>query len=203
MTRKNGRLQKKLSDYQQLVMLIAQHKIAGVSQLISVAIRNGVSIESVCVKLHHAITGVYSPKFRWTSRELDVAVLVKAIGGPRLLYSLQKAERYPSLSTLHRRRPSIHTLCVSVAIPNHAEIKQNITLLFGDGGRVPPTVPEVGQVIVIDGAAIEEAICYDFQEKKLLGLCHEHSEHLKTEVNTVEDLHNVSDALFGPEQTSH
>jgi hypothetical protein len=183
-------------------MLLAQHKIAGVSRLLSVAIRNGASIESVCVKLHHAITGVYSPKSGWTSRELDVAFLVKAIGGPRLLYTLQKAEGYPSLSTLRRRRP-IRPLRVSVAIPNQAEIKQNITLLFGDGGRVPPTSLEVGQVVVIDGAAIEEAIRYDFQEKKLLGLCREHSEHLKTEVNTVEDLQNVSDALFGPERTSH
>ena len=114
MTRKNGRLQKELSDYQRLVMLIAQHKIAGVSRILSVAIRNGASIESVCVKLHHAITGVYSPKSGWTSRELDVAFLVKAIGGPRLLYTLQKAEGYPSLRTLRVRRP-IRPLRVSVA----------------------------------------------------------------------------------------
>ncbi|KIM35830.1 hypothetical protein M413DRAFT_36514, partial [Hebeloma cylindrosporum] len=201
-SRKNGRLQKKLSDYQRLVMLISQHKIAGVSRILSVALRNGANIESVCVKLHRAITGVYSPKSGWTSRELDVAFLIKAIGGPRLLYALQKAEGYPSLSTLRRRRP-IRTLRVSVGIPDQLEINENITSLFGDGGRVPPTVPEVGQVVMIDGAAIEEAIRYDFQENKLLGLCREHSEDIKTEVNTVEDIHNVADALFGPERTCH
>ena len=86
-------------------MLISQHKIAGVSRILSLAIRNGASAESICLKLHRAITGTYSPKYGWTSYELDVAFLVKAIGGPRLLYALQKAEGYPSLSTLHRRKP--------------------------------------------------------------------------------------------------
>ena len=183
-------------------MLISQHKIAGVSRILSIAIRNGASAESICVKLHHAITGTYSPKSGWTPYELDVAFLVKAIGGPRLLYALQKAEGYPSLSTLYRRKP-IPRLTVSVGVPRNPEIKQNISSLLGSGGRVPPAVPVVGQVIVIDGAAIEEAVRYDFQHNQLLGLCREHSTNIKTKVNTVDDLYNVATALFGPEKSCH
>ena len=169
-------------------MLISQHKIAGVSWILSLAIRNGASAESICVKLHHAITGTYSPKSGWTSNEIDVAFLVKAIiRGPRLLYALQKAEGYPSLSTL-RRRKQIPQLIVSVGVPGRPEIKRNISSFLSNGGRVPPTLPVVGQVIVIDGAAIEEAVRYDFQQNHLLGLCREHSTNIKTEVNTIDDL---------------
>jgi hypothetical protein len=107
-TRKNARLQKKLSDYQRLVMMISQHKIAGVSRILSVALRNGASAKSICLKLHHTITGTYSPKYGWTSYEIDVAFLVKAIGGPRLLYALQKVEGYPSMSTLETNSPAKH-----------------------------------------------------------------------------------------------
>ena len=163
--------------------MFSQHKIAGVSRILSLAIRNGASAESICVKLHHAITGTYSPKSGWTSNEIDVAFLVKAIGGPRLLYALQKAEGYPSLSKL-RRRKQIAQLIVSVGVPGRPEIKRNISSFLGNGGRVPPTLPVVGQVIVIDGAAIEEAVRYDFQQNHLLGLCREHSTNIKTEVNT-------------------
>jgi hypothetical protein len=93
--RKRGQLQKKLSDYQRIVMLISQNKIAGVSRVLSVALRNGADAESICIKLHRAINGTYSPLSGWTSREFDVSFLVKAIGGPRLLYALQEAEGYP------------------------------------------------------------------------------------------------------------
>ena len=193
--RKNSRLQKKLSDYQRIVMLISQNKIAGVSRILSVAHRNGADAESICIKLHRAIDGTYSPLSGWTSRELDVAFLIKAIGGPRLLYALQKAEGYPSLSTLRRRKP-IAEVSVSVRVPTNHEISANTTALLGEGGRIPPKSPKVGQVIVIDGAAIEQAIRFDFSRNQLLGLCREHSMGVKTLIEDVQDLHNVGDALF-------
>jgi hypothetical protein len=83
-----------------MVMLISQNKIAGVSRILAVALRNGANPESICIKLHRAIDGIYKPLSGWTDREFDVAFLIKAIGGPRLLYALQNAEGYPSLSTL-------------------------------------------------------------------------------------------------------
>ena len=193
--RKHGRLQKNLSDYQRMVMLISQNKIAGVSRVLSVALRNGANAESICIKLHRAIDGTYSPLSGWSSREFDVAFLVKAIGGPRLLYALQEAEGYPSLSTLRRRKP-ISEVSVSVGVPTHSEMSTNMTALLGEGGRMPPKFLKVGQVIVIDGAAIEQVIRYDFKRKHLLGLCREHLTGVKTLIEDVQDLHNVGDALF-------
>ena len=193
--RKQGRLQKKLTDYQRIVMLISQNKIAGVSRVLSVALRNGADAESICMKLHRAINGTYSPLSGWTSREFDVSFLVKAIGGPRLLYALQEAEGYPSLSTL-RRRKAIAEVSVSIGIPTNYEISENMAALLGEDGRMPPKFPKVGQVIVIDGAAIEQAIRFDFKRNHLLGLCREHSMDVKTLIEDVQDLHTVGDALF-------
>jgi hypothetical protein len=57
-------------------------------------------------------------------------------------------------------------------------------------------LPKVGQVIVIDGAAIEQVIRFDFKQNHILGLCREHSTGVKTMIEDVQDLHNVGDALF-------
>lgn len=126
-------------------MLISQNKIAGVSRILSVALRNGANLESICVKLHCAIDGTYSPLSGWTSCEFDVAFLVKAIGGPRLLCALQKAEGYPSLSTLRLWKP-ISEVSVSIGVPKKSEIFANITALLREGGRTPPESLKVGQV---------------------------------------------------------
>lgn len=83
-------------------MMISQNKIAGVFRILAVMIRNGASTISICDKLDRAILGNYEPQSGWTVREFAVAFLVKAIGGPHLPYTLQKAEGYLSISTLCR-----------------------------------------------------------------------------------------------------
>lgn len=159
-THQVGCLQKKLNDYQQMVMLISRNRIAGVSRILSVALRNGANEQAICTKLHHAIDGIYTPHSGWTDWEFDIAFLMKAIGGPRLLYALQKAEGYPSLSTLQKHKP-IPKLAMSVGVPIKSEFSANISALLGEKGRKPSAASQMQ--IVIDGAAIEEAIRFDFK----------------------------------------
>jgi hypothetical protein len=116
--RKLVRLQKRVHDHQRILMLLSQNKIAGVSHLLATALQKGVSLEIIGMRLQLAISGSYSPHSGWSDREYDIAFLVKAIGGPRLLYAMQQAEGYPSLSTLRRRKP-IPELVVS---ENHSNI---------------------------------------------------------------------------------
>lgn len=118
-------------------MLLSQNKIAGVSHILAVALCNGASPTSISAKLNRAISGTYVPQSGWSDRELCVAFLVKAIGGPRLLYTLQKAEAYPSLSTLQKHKP-IPGLLVSLNTPSTVDFKTNITAFLGDMGRPPP-----------------------------------------------------------------
>lgn len=78
-------LQRKTTDYQRMIMLLSQNKIAGVSRILSIAIRNRMSPDAICMKFDQAIAGTYRPRSGWTSREMDIAFLIKAMGGPRLL----------------------------------------------------------------------------------------------------------------------
>ena len=121
--------------------MLSQNRIAAVSRLLSVALRNGASAESICDKLQQAISGTYRPRSGWTSREYDIAFLIKALGGPRSLYVLQVAEGYPSLSTL-RRRKQIPEITVSAGVPSETDFNSNITAFLGeDLGRQPPMIP--------------------------------------------------------------
>ena len=88
LNRKLGRMVRKVDDYRRLVLLLAQNKIAGVSRIISIALRKGSNVITICARLQAAINGTYSPSSGWTQHDFDVAFLVKALGGPRLLYVL-------------------------------------------------------------------------------------------------------------------
>jgi hypothetical protein len=71
-------------------MLLSKHDVPGLHRLLTVALRNGASIRTVLAKLNQAIAGIYSPRDGWSEREYDIAYLVKSIGGPKLLYALQR-----------------------------------------------------------------------------------------------------------------
>lgn len=184
----------KINDYQRMVMMLSKNKIAGVSRILAVAVRNGASAGAICDKLDRAILGTYAPQSGWTDREFAVAFLVKAIGGPRLLYALQKAEGYPSISTLRRRKP-IPEVVPSLGTPSDYEINSNITALLGENGRKPPQNRLCGQVVMIDGVAIEQAARFDFNRKSALGLCREHSNSIKKYIDDIQDLRNIAKAL--------
>ena len=185
-------------------MLISQNKIAGVSRILTVALKNGASAEAICAKLHCAIDGTYRPRSGWTAREFDLAFLVKAIGGPQLLYALQKAEGYPSLGTLQTRKP-IPELTISLGIPSKEDFDMNIsTLLGGPSGRKPMrSESPMHWSIIMDGAAIEEAIRFDFRRKSFLGLCREHSVDVKKSIDEISDIYNLSQLLDGTDKTCH
>ena len=174
--------------------MLSQNRIPAVSRLLSVALQNGASAEVICDKLQQAISGTYRPQADWTSREYDIAFLIKALGGLRSLYILQVAEGYPSLSTLrwHKQIPDI---TVSAGVPSETEFNRNIAAFLGeDLGRQPPCDPRLGQVIMIDGVALEEVIRFDLGQNCLLGLCREHSQ-IKMTVDDVGDLEAVKQAI--------
>ena len=134
-----------------MLILLSQNKIAGVSRLLAVALHSGESPEVIILRLQQAISGTYTPQSGWTDKDYDVAFLVKAIGGPRLLYALQHAEGYPSATSLRRCKP-IPDNAVSPGIPHATEIDMNIQAFLGP--KLPPKIKK--QTVVIDGVALEE-----------------------------------------------
>jgi len=80
--RKLKRLEHRVTDYDRLVVLLSQNRIVGISRILNVHLRNGASIPIIYDQLQQAINGTYTPRSGWTNREFDVALLVKAYGGP-------------------------------------------------------------------------------------------------------------------------
>ena len=183
-------------------MLLSQNKIAGVSRLLAASLRMRVSPETIGMQLQLAISGSYSPHSGWSDREYDIAFLVKAIGGPRLLYAMQQVEGYPSLSTLRRRKP-IPELVVSPGIPNAMEMKSNISSFLGVKERPPPKSKMVGQVVVVDGVALEELARFDLKRNNVIGLCREHSDQVKKSVDTIADIQTIGTALHNDKITHY
>ena len=128
--------------------------------------------KAICDKLQAAISETYMPQSGQTQCGFDVAFLIKALGSPWLLYTLQVAEDYPSLTTL-RKRKKTPALVISPGVPDTAGFDPNLTPFLS---TQLPSNPRLGQVVVIDRVALEEVICFDLGQNCLLGLCCEPSQ---------------------------
>lgn len=186
-------------------MMLSQHKLAGVSTLLAICLRNGDSALAIQKKLEAAISGAYTPHSGWTDREFDIAFLVKALGGARLLYVLQKAEGYPSNTTVKKRR-LIPEILVSAGIPSKTEIDQNISSFLGNRGRFPPSLKDLlrGQCIMIDGLSLEEMCRFDPVRGIIVGICREHyNKAPNTIINSVDDIDKIANALYNNQVCHH
>ncbi|KAK7471312.1 hypothetical protein VKT23_002721 [Stygiomarasmius scandens] len=196
--RKLRRLSGRLDDYDRMIMLIASNDIVGIRRIIGSALYQGASPRAICDLLNRAINGLYAPRKGFTERDLDVAFLVKALGGTRLLYALQKSHRLASESTV-RRHKKIPRLLASVHIPTKEEADHNI-LAFCDPEIIPPpsfksaTLP--GNVLMVDGVALETRCRYCPHRNAIIGLCREHAHRVSTEVTDLQSVESVRTALF-------
>ena len=92
----------KVQDHKRIMMLIASQEVAGLRRLLAAALRQGCSAQAIISLIQRSIDGLYTPRGGFSNRDLDIAFLVKAIGGPRLLYSLQKSHGLASETTIRR-----------------------------------------------------------------------------------------------------
>ena len=72
-------------------MMLSLNDVAGLRRLLSAAHRRGASPAKICSLLEHAVAGLYHPRGGFVKCDLDIAFLIKAIGGPHLLYTLGKS----------------------------------------------------------------------------------------------------------------
>lgn len=188
----------KIGDFKRIMMLIASNEVAGLRRLIAAALKRGTSAQSIAKLIEKAIDGLYSPRGGFSQRELDIAFLVKAIGGPRLLYTLQKSHGLASASTIHRKH-QIPRLLPSIGEPTPSEIGSNMSCLLDPKIKPPPPsylgcIP--GNVAAFDGIAIESKCRYCPKRNCIMGLCREHSYKVDTRVTSLESIENVRTALF-------
>ncbi|TEB22324.1 hypothetical protein FA13DRAFT_1695305 [Coprinellus micaceus] len=178
---------------QKMLVYISQNKIPAVSRILKQSIRRRESAEYLLNKLVLAASGKYRACAEWSDYELDVANLIRLEGGPRLLYALSRSDGYPSKTTLRRRKP-LPELMASLAFPIAKEMSHNVREFYGPSGRKPPPNPGVGQALMADDIALEEAPRYCTIRNSILGVCREHAPG-NLEVNSMEDIHNMESNL--------
>lgn len=87
-------------------------------------------------------------------------------------------------------------LVVSIGPPSAPEFNANIESFLGKNGRKPAQNPTIGQILMIDGVALEEVCQYDHQRGVILGFCREHTSAAPNlEVHTFNDIHKISESL--------
>lgn len=176
------------------MMLLSQNDIAGLRRLMAAALRRGSSAHTICEVLDRAISGLYSPRGGFNKRDLDIATLIKSIGGPRLLYALQQSHGIASWRTVWRHQ-KIPKLLPSIGTPTSDEIAANI-VSFLDPELKPPAPRSAtglipGNVVMMDGAALNTNCRYCIKRNCILGLCREHSNNVNTSVDSLESVEAV------------
>ena len=99
---KVSRLTQQVDDYERLFYHIAVSDYKNASRVLQVAMKNGSSPAAMVSKLLLAIEKKYTPRSGTDEFALDLGYLVKAMGGPKLLFALNRSLALPSYRTIGR-----------------------------------------------------------------------------------------------------
>jgi len=171
-----------------------------VSQVLQVALKNGSSPAAIISKLQLAIEKKYTPHPGVDELALDLGCLVKAIGGPKLLFALNRALALPSYRTVGRHR-KVPQLIPAVLTPSFEDASTNISTFFDQQER-PPSVP-AGHSILIDGVALEERCRYFRSSDSVIGLCREHAGALDLHVLNPQSILAIEEAVHAENPRAH
>lgn len=175
------------------MMVIASNNVPRLQQLVAIALRHGSSAVAITAQIRRAIDGLYSPLGGFAQRDLDIAFLCQAIGGRRLLYTLNKSHGIPSDSTV-RRNHIVPKLIASTGEPSADEISLNISSFFHPTVKPSPQVVNgsiPGNILCFDGIAIETKCRYCPIRKVIIGLCREHAKNFDPHVTGPETIEQL------------
>ena len=89
------------TDYKRMVALIANNDLSRLDVLFKSCFKRGKSVRAVCETLGQAINGSYNYK-QYSEKCKDIGWLVLMIGGPRLVYAMNKLNIIPSTDIIRR-----------------------------------------------------------------------------------------------------
>jgi len=190
----------KLDDYERLCLHISVSDYKSVNLVLRTALKNGSSPSAMVAKLQLAIERDYTPHPGVDERALDVGYLVKAIGGPRLLFALNRFLSLPSYRTIDRHR-TVPQLIPSIFSPTYSEVSENISTFFNLKER--PMSSVAGHSLLIDGVALEEKCRWLRSSNSVIGLCREHAGSLDLHVQNPQSITLIQEALNQDEPQAH
>ncbi|KAF8259666.1 hypothetical protein EI94DRAFT_1773898 [Lactarius quietus] len=136
--------------------------------------------------LDHARKGLYKPK-TFTEEDMSHGLLFLRLGGARVASLAHQTLGTPSRTTLRYglgAKSTVTSLSPSAGFPTKSEIQHNIRVAsknsHGNSG--------CGYVLMIDEIKVEERLRWDPSTNTILGLCHEHTEHVGLEFCSLSDL---------------
>lgn len=190
----------RLDDFKRFIMAIDSLDVPRLHQLISVALCQGASINAIIECMRLAAYGGYHP-WGYGEYDIELAYLVKAIGGPRLLYALNYSLGLPSARSIWRHI-KVPELLSSVAAPTSEEVGTNIHAFFGED-VIPEPLPCCGHSVFLDGVSIDEKGSYLHQSKSIVGFCHEHAPIEELCITNIDSIKCVTGAVHGEKPTYH
>jgi hypothetical protein len=173
-----------------------------VAAVLSVAINNGSSPSAIVTKLANAVHGTYTPRATPSSSDIDLAYLTQSIGGPRLLFAMNRSFNLPSYRSLMRRQ-TVPVLVPSISRPSFSEVTTNIEHFFCEQQRPNTSDSICGHSLLVDGVALEEKCRYLRSTDSIVGVCREHGSALDLRVRSQESVADIEDALHGEEPQVH
>lgn len=170
------------------------------SAVLHVALKNGSSPSTIISKLHLALEHEYTPHPGVDERALDLGFLVKAIGGPKLLFALNRSLALPSYRTIGRHR-KVPQLVPVILAPSIDDTSTNISTFFSKQER--PLTGPAGHSILIDGVALEERCRYLRSCNSVIGLCREHAGVLDLHVTNPQSIIAIEEAIHAENPHAH
>ena len=180
--------------------MLASNDVKRLKCVLGVALKCGCSVSAIVMRVEQAINGLYTARGDYSERELDIAFLVKSLGGPKLLYALCRSHGLPAYRTITNHR-TIPRLIPSGSIPTADEISSNITSFFCSEQR--PQLPRCGHSLLIDGVAVDERGCYDRVTNEVVGFCCEHGAGVDRRITGMAAVEYLADLVHGEDPTLH
>ena len=193
----------KINDHQRLTMLLSTHDVKRVRQLLAVALRRGSSPRYLMGRLERAISGLYNARGlggKFSQRELHIALLAKAHGGPRLLYALNKSHGLPSPSTVNESF-DVPCLLPCIKMPCAQDVHVNADSLLSP--HIKPAAPsypssnkQAGVEWMVDDVSTDEKGRYIPKYNAIGGICRQHVAKTKvTDIQEVTDVKSVAESV--------
>ncbi|KAJ3539797.1 hypothetical protein NMY22_g4564 [Coprinellus aureogranulatus] len=205
--------QKKLDDYGRIMMLLSKGDVPGLRRILAASLKRGASPLVIVNLLERALKGFHRARGGFSPRDLDISFLAKALGGPKLLYALQKACGLASETTLRRekkvpaftpsargirtgnpgpddRRPTVNDVNANINAYCDPEVNPQTTTI---------AAKRPGVCFMWDGAALETRCTYHYATDEAIGFCREHKGRINTLVDSVEAVEAMRKALLDPE----
>jgi hypothetical protein len=197
--RQNIRFARGQSDERRLMCILSTRDVSGLRRLMAAAVKRGLDAHGIIKLIECSLEGKYHPQGGFSQRDLDIAFIVKSIGGPRLMYVLNHSHGLPSAREVSRKAKATRIL-TSVGVPSAAEAHFNIGSVLNPSTRpAPVSLPHwlsaPGNALMVDDIALDPSLRHDPWRNCAVGLGREHAASVETKITGMDAIDKLQDAL--------